>query len=376
MSNLQRNDHKLDKAIFFKKLQSIPLAVITRIGTVGAVGILGASIIFIALPQLSKTYCSSNPTKCVGIEQPEFRLPDNVFASLVGSIMGASASFIGFYLLEKIKKTQLPKPDISVSFLSIDQSITDSEDIEYELGQFINTPFEDYCVYLPEEGEGYNIGRPYWVRVKVTNNGNLVAKQCRAYLVKISRFEGVFSDNPNKVKWNKINKLSNSLPLFWAYERLADYFIIGSGVNFPSKSSYFADVFVLHNPTLNLNNITNGSKNWFIKLKTKPNPEHHWNMCEIDKSKDVSYKFDIEVYADECSTSRVSIVLQHRKSQDEVCFYCLDESGVVQNEKQIIIKLPPPNKIIKVPTGDHLEESPQEELDLKESKKKEILINF
>jgi hypothetical protein len=372
MSNLKRNNHKLSKSISFKEIQLITPAFLSRVGTAGLAWIIGVSTIFFVVSQFSKSYCLNNP-KCIGIERTEFKLPDNVFASLVGSIMGASASFVGFYLLEKIKKNQLPKPDISVSFLTIDSSITDPEDIEYEIGQFINTPFEDYCIYLPEEG--YNIGRPYWVRVKVINNGNLVAKQCRAYLTKISRFEGIFSDNPKKIKWNKINKFSNSLPLFWAYERLTDYFIIGSGINFPSKSSYFADVLVLYNPNLNLDTMMNRSKNWFIKLKTKPNPEHHWNICEIDISKNVSYKFDVEVYADECSTSKVSIVLQHRESQKKVCFYSLDETGIIQSEEKIIILPPQENKIIKIHSGEHSGES-LEPLDLLDNKKKEILINF
>jgi hypothetical protein len=371
MSNLKRNNHKLGKSIPFKELKLITPALIGRVGTAFFVWSIGVLIIFFAVSQFSKPYCLNNSTKCIGIERTDFKLPDNVFASLVGSIMGASASFLGFYVSDKIKKYQLPKPDISVSFLTIDPSIIDSEDIKYELGQFINTPFEDYCVYLPDEG--YNIGQPYWVRVKVVNNGNLVAKQCRAYLTKISRFEGAFSDNPNKVKWSKINQFSNSLPLFWAYERLEDYFIIGSGINFPSKSSYFADVFVLYNPILNT--MIDGSENWFIKLKTKPNPEHHWNICEIDKSKNVSYKFDIEVYADECSTSRVSIVLQHEEPQASVCFYSLDESGTIQSEVEKSIYLPPKQNIIKVPSGEHPDESPQI-VDLLNKKKKEIFMNF
>jgi hypothetical protein len=299
---------------------------------------------------LSFEYCKQKSNQCIGIPQTEIKIPNNVFGSLLGSMAGATLSFIAFSELEKIKEKKALKPKIKAYF------IPDLDNEEKESYVDFN---ENHKIYINKKS--IFIGEAFWVRVRVENIGPVAAKQCRAYLTKISKYEyeeedkGSNTFNPdlnyvggeenfeNNGKFNvgkltKTSQLSNSMPLRWAYERrLEDYFILGSGINFPSNSSYFADVFVIYNPALNKSSDNpNEFKQWFLKLSTKPEAVNHSKVFSIEENGNVLYKFDIEVYADECEKSSLSIILEHFAKSDpsKVRFSCLDESNSIQKKSR------------------------------------------
>ncbi len=302
---------------------------------------------------------------------------------------GAVLSFIAFSELEKIKdekeeqKNKGRKPKIKAYFI-------DNLDKE-EQENYIDCS-ENHKIYIKDKL--ISIGKTVWVRIKVENIGNVAAKQCRAYLTKIRKYEyddkelKTFKPDPNYVggkqdfesaadnkfivdELTEVSEFSNSMPLRWAYERrLEDYYMLGSGINFPSNSSYFADVFVMYNPRLNKPpDNPNGAKPWFLKLSTKPEAARHANLFSIKKTDYILYKFDIEVYADECEKSSLSIILEHYAKADEVRFSCLDKDNLIQqrDKKTAHYRQKLPEDIeIKIPnslgTLDEIQEDIYDEL--------------
>jgi hypothetical protein len=319
-------------------------------------------ILLIKLPYFTKEYCLANPLQCVG-KGINYEIPSNVFSSILGSITGASFSFVAFIIIDLIRnyredknqKISQDREDASEAQRreieknrenrfkpNIKSYFMDSDNIDAQK-QFIDE-YSNHKIQTKTK-KSYDIGKTFWARIKIVNEGNIVANQCRAYLTKVSKADVLFSSNKNIINWNNISEFSNSMPLLWAYEKQSDYFIVGSGINLPSNASYFADIIVIYNPALN---ILENNECIYLKIKTKPHPPQHFHICKIDRKANISYKFDIEVYANECDTSKLSFVVEHQRQSSELLFYCLDESGQKQvnvNQKSIDL---PENQQIKV----------------------------
>jgi hypothetical protein len=239
--------------------------------------------------------------------------------------------------------------------------------------QYLDEQTDHNLIIDQQLGLPMEIGNACWVRVKITNNGEVVAKECRAYLQSVSKTTS-FSEG-----WKNIPEFSNSLPLRWAYERHQNFNIyptFGSGIKLPSKSSYFADVFTIYNPELNLKS---KPESWFLKLTTIPESRNHYTVFEIEKSSAIMYKFDIEVYADdykrENENSRLSIILTHDQSSGSAKLRCLCEKN--KNDKPVWheICLPERKNDININKSDGSKKLT--ELTPEEQKKtKEAIIKF
>lgn len=273
-----------------------------------------------ALPVLTKKYCSQSSSKsdeCIGIVGI-YQIPGNIFSAFIGSMTGAVFSFVAFLLIGKIDRDSRPKPSLKGYFYEPAGDGTEPTKEEFLCQS------KQFKVHT-EDRKIYKIGTAFWVRIKIVNEGDIVAKNCRAYLTKVT------SRPLNGNKWENIADFSNSMPLLWAYEDHKSNFIVGSGINLQSGASYFADVLVGYNPKLILDSDSDGSGcQWFFKIKSIPHPDAHRKICEISK-KHVEYKFDIEVYADECDKSKISIVMECEANS--TCYLYRDGSFVPEIQK-------------------------------------------
>jgi hypothetical protein len=270
--------------------------------------IFGFSIILFSI-LASKSYCENKKnTECIHVGT--LSIPNNSLPNLIGSFTGAFFTFCTLYFLEETKRRAQPKPKIEVSF---EPDTTASED---KFGELV-VKCEPHYIYLEDKKKNLAIGNACYLRVKVTNRGNIVGRNCRAYLKKIEKM----SPDGN---YKTLQGYEDSMPLLWAYERKEDYFVVGLGRDLASQASDYADILVSYESYFSTNLLENGSPGldkWFLKLKTKRQVPKYAKLFNIDFSAQCGFRLTIEVYADECSPSKIKIVLTHDENKDFVQVY-------------------------------------------------------
>lgn len=192
-----------------------------------------------------------------------------------------------------------PKPKLEVSFN------------EEEKNELIITSQPHY-IFSPRTQENIKFGEAYYLRVKVTNKGNEIAKQCRGYLKNIRKRED------QRGEFTKLEKCEGSMRLLWAYERKENY----RSTNFeqiPSGASEYLDVLVSYHPALKPKHLDRDKNTWFLKLKTQPQPLKYSEILEIKFDSQVEYELTIEVYADRCDPAKISLYLTHHQKSDTIC---------------------------------------------------------
>jgi hypothetical protein len=266
----------------------------------------------------SKSYCENKNnagTEC--IEVGVVKIPNNTLPNLIGSFTGAFFTFCVFYFLEETKRKALPKPIIEVGFKP-DAELNDDKFRELVVN------CKPHYVYLEDKKKNIDIGDACYLRVKITNKGNIVGKNCRAYLKKIQK-------RGADTNWIQLKGYEDSMPLLWAYERKEDYYVAGSGRDLASKASDYADILVSCESYIALKSLENGEPNlqrWFLKLKTKRQVPKHAKLLEINLNVQSEFRLTVEVYADECPPSTINIILYHGEGEESIQVY--DEKNMNQ----------------------------------------------
>jgi hypothetical protein len=294
---------------------------------VSVFAITGISILFISL-SASNSYCTKTKNNDECIDLKFVQIPNNILPSLIGSFTGALFTFCAFYLLEEDKRRAQPKPKIKVDF-EPDKEVSGVNEKFRELV----VRCEPHYIYLEDKKQTSKMGNACFLRVKVTNQGNIVGRNCRAYLTKIE-------ERGPGAKWKPLKGYEDSMPLLWAFERKEDYFIVGSGIAIPSQASSYADVLVSYEeciiPNFDINRDAtvsvdpNLQKRWFLKLKTKTQPAKHSNLFGIDIKVQSEFRLTVEVYADECEPSKIKIILSHHADKEFI--YVYDEKNEEHEE--------------------------------------------
>jgi hypothetical protein len=284
------------------------------------IAICGSFIILISLVA-SQSYCSNNKKECTDLKI--LSVPNNILPNLVGSFAGAVFTFCAYYFLEETKRRSLPKPRIELSF-EPDKDLSRDEQFRE-----LVVKCEPHSIYLKDENKNLEVGNACYLRVKVTNYGNIVGRNCRAYLKRIE--EKVEGSN-----WRTLKGYEDSMPLLWAYESKEDYFVVSSGKDLASLASDYVDVLVLYESFIALKYLDNRHKEltkWFLKLKTKKQVPKHAKLLDISLSARSEFKLTVEVYADECLPSQVEIVLYHDKDQKTIQVYNIEHESEKEKEK-------------------------------------------
>jgi hypothetical protein len=273
-----------------------------------SLGLLGVLIFPYILLSALDEHCIDNKgignkVKCIDVRPFPVSIPPEATSSLLGSYFGAIFTFLTLYLLEKVKRSTEPKPELEITF---------KESEEKEL--VVDSVPHDIFVPGVDVGSGTNVrfGNAHYLRVKVTNKGKKIAKGCKGYLTNIELEDG-------NGKFSRVDGSEGSMRLLWAYEQKGSY-RSSAAEQIPAGASDYLDVFVSYDHDLKPNDGSPNNKNeWFLKLKIQPQPLKYAKFIKMDDSRDFKYRFTIEVYGDGCDPVREKIIVHRKKTKSVLC---------------------------------------------------------
>ncbi len=237
--------------------------------------------------------------------------------------MGAVLTFTAFYLLELLKDEMKPRAKLNLGF---------SKDDRREL----IVRCEPHPVLRPNQQDHITIRTATYLRVKVTNVGDIMASGCRGVIKSILvKEEGRESEvSPN---WD------GPMTLLWPYERKQDYRSATTAF-IPAGASDYLDILVSYDNFLKPYDVipSNLDGDWFLKLKTQPQPKKHRKLISIRKATSVSYYITVEVYADGSSPASLTLVLRHAAG-NEIIVYPKDASREQYEDRGFKISLHSPD---------------------------------
>jgi hypothetical protein len=268
-----------------------------------SVGLIGVLVFPYVLFSALNEHCIANKNKCIEITPFSISIPTDATASLLGASSGAIFTFLTLYLLEKVKRSTEPKPELEITF-------KESEEKEV----VVDSVPHDIFVPGVDAGSGVNVrfGNAHYLRVKVTNKGKKIANGCKGYLTNIELED-------SNGKFQRVEGSEGSMRLLWAYEQKGSY--RSSAVEqIPAGASDYLDVLVSYDHDLKPNDGSPNNKNeWFLKLKIQPQPLKYAKFIKIDDSRDFKYRFTIEIYGDECDPTREKLIVHKKKAKSVLC---------------------------------------------------------
>ncbi|MEM9264386.1 MAG: hypothetical protein AAGA46_02565 [Cyanobacteria bacterium P01_F01_bin.13] len=246
------------------------------------------------------SYCKINTSRCINIGP--ISVPNDTPSQYLGSFIGAYLTFTAFYWLEVVKKKTEAKPKIKISFNKEDESE-------------LIVCSEPHYIFVPTKQEHIEFGKAYYLRVKVTNEGDKIASGCSGYLKTVHIIKNSSSE--------KLKKFDSSVRLLWPYEQKVDY-RSNTTEQIPSGASEYLDILVSYDSALKPETLDASYKQeniQLLKLKTQPQPLKYANLLKIDRNSDIKYELTIEVYANECEPSRICLTLEHKRGLNMIRVY-------------------------------------------------------
>lgn len=223
---------------------------------------------------------------------------------IAGAITFAALFAMNWAWNRTLRRYYTDKPKLALAFGPTEEPNSSSSKSRLRKGEFL-------CIDKPlREFDGSVLGNTTYVRLRVQNVGDKIAKTVKGVLVEVEE------KHPTDDRWVH-SSYTDPIPLCWSYQsasgpgtELAQ--AKSKGIDLLQEAYDFLDIFVVYESSMELERLKQHGP--FAKLKTIFSPPKYDELVRHGGT----YRLTIRVYAEECESATIQLVLDWKSAESNI----------------------------------------------------------